>query len=261
MMRAGHAITGLCAGLAAAPVLGVTTPSAAVLGGVVTAGAALLPDLDHPGATASRRLGWMTGGLSRALRACSAKLYAATKGPRDERGNGKHRHMTHSLLFAALLAAAVGFGSQYAATWHPLAGFAAVVVPVVFCLMLAQAQFGHWVAVATVAAVMPMLTSQARPVAAINDLAGPIGLLIGVGCFVHCLGDAVTKAGCPFLFPLPIAGETWYEIRPPAFLRFRAGGAVEKVLTAVVFIPLAAWLLLTTLAPLVPAPVVAMVGL
>lgn len=261
MMRAGHAITGLCAGLAATPALGVTTPSATVLGGVVTAGAALLPDLDHPGATASRRLGWMTRGLSHALRACSAKLYAATKGPRDERGNGKHRHMTHSLLFAALLAGLVGLGSQYAAGWHPLVGFAAVVAPVVFCLMLAQAQFGHWVALATVAAVMPLLTNEASPVAAINDLAGPIGILIGLGCFVHCLGDAITKAGCPFLFPLPIAGETWYEIRPPAFLRFRAGGPVEKVLTTVVFVPLAGWLLLITLAPLVPPRIIATIGL
>ncbi|MDR7299941.1 metal-dependent hydrolase [Haloactinomyces albus] len=261
MMRAGHAITGLCAGLAAAPALGVTSPSAVVLGGVVTAGAALLPDLDHPGATASRRLGRLTRGLSHGLRACSASLYAATKGPRDENGNGKHRHMTHSLLFAVLLGALVWFGSQLAAEWHPAAGFAAVVAPVLFCLMLAQAQFGHWVAVATTAAAMPILTGQDGPVAAMNDLAGPIGVLIGLGCFVHCLGDAITKAGCPFLFPIPIAGETWYEIRPPAFLRFRAGGRVEKVLTTVVFIPLAVWLLLITLAPLDPTGLMATIGL
>ncbi len=260
-MRAGHAITGLCAGLAAGPALGVTTPSAVVLGGVVTSGAALLPDLDHPGATATRRMGWLTAGLSRALRACSAKLYAATKGPRDERCNGKHRHMTHSLLFAVLLGVVVGVGSGYAATWHPLGGLAAVTVPVVFCLLLAQAQFGHWVAVASAAALMPVLTHEPDPVAAVNDLAGPVGVLIGLGCFVHCLGDAVTKAGCPFLFPMPIAGETWYEIRPPAFLRFRAGGAVEKVLVAAVFVPLAAWLLLSTLAPLVPTRIVAVIGL
>lgn len=261
MMRAGHAITGLCAGLAAAPALGVTSPAAVVFGGVVTSGAALLPDLDHPGATATRRLGWLTRGLSKGLRAGSAHLYEATKGPRDENCNGTHRHMTHSVLFAALLGTLVGFGSHWAAVWHPAAGLAAVLLPVLFCLLLAQAQFGHWVAVAVVAAAVPMLTSQAGPMATMNDLAGPIGVLIGIGCVVHCLGDAITKAGCPFLFPIPIAGETWYEIRPPAFLRFRAGGPVEKVLTTIVFIPLAAWLMLEAVVPQVPAYLVTAVGL
>ncbi len=261
MMRAGHAITGLCAGLAAAPAVGVTSPTGVILGGTVASGAALLPDLDHPGATATRRLGWMTRGLSKGLRACSARLYEATKGPRDENCEGTHRHMTHSLLFAALLGALVGFGSRLAASWHPIAGFAAVLLPVLFCLLLAQAQFGHWVAAPVIAAAVPMALSDAGPVAAMNDLAGPIGILIGIGCFVHCLGDAITKAGCPFLFPLPIAGETWYEIRLPAFLRFRAGGSVEKGLTAVVFTPLAAWLLLITIAPRVPTYLTTAVGL
>ena len=65
----------------------------------------------------------------------------------------------------------------------------------------------------------------------VGDLGGvPVGVAVGVGCFAHCLGDALTLSGCPFLFPLPIAGETWYELRPPRFLRFRTGGRVESVL-------------------------------
>lgn len=58
-----------------------------------------------------------------------------------------------------------------------------------------------------------------------------LGFLVGagmaLGCFAHCLGDAATLSGCPFLFPLPIAGETWFEIRPPRVLRFRTGGVFE----------------------------------
>jgi hypothetical protein len=45
----------------------------------------------------------------------------------------------------------------------------------------------------------------------------------------------LTEAGCPFLFPIPIAGETWYEIRPPRVLRFRTGKKVEKRLIFPVF--------------------------
>ncbi|MGI0070155.1 MAG: metal-dependent hydrolase, partial [Nitrosopumilaceae archaeon] len=41
-----------------------------------------------------------------------------------------------------------------------------------------------------------------------------------LGCWTHCLGDSLTEMGCPWLWPLPIAGETWYEIRTPSLIRF-----------------------------------------
>lgn len=59
-----------------------------------------------------------------------------------------------------------------------------------------------------------------------------LGMLVGVGialgCFVHCLGDAATVSGCPFLWPIPIAGETFFELRPPRPLRFRTNGPFER---------------------------------
>lgn len=59
-----------------------------------------------------------------------------------------------------------------------------------------------------------------------------LGMLVGVGialgCVVHCLGDALTLSGCPFLWPIPIAGETFYELRPPRLLRFRTNGPFER---------------------------------
>lgn len=61
-------------------------------------------------------------------------------------------------------------------------------------------------------------------------LAVRLGGAVAAGCVAHCLGDAATHAGCPFLWPVPIRGETFYELKPP--LTFRTGGAVE---TAVVF--------------------------
>lgn len=59
-----------------------------------------------------------------------------------------------------------------------------------------------------------------------------VGLGLAAGCVAHCLGDALTCSGCPFLWPLPIRGETWFELRPPRFLRFRTGGPVETFLVA-----------------------------
>lgn len=111
MLGKTHAASGACAGLALAPWVGAHTLPAAVVVATVTAGAALLPDLDHPGARASRLLGPVTGVLSSLLRAASRWLYARTKGPRDERHRGEHRHLTHTLLFAVALGALVAAGS------------------------------------------------------------------------------------------------------------------------------------------------------
>src|SRR5438093_646260 len=101
MMGRTHALTGWCAGLALAPAIGAGTLHQAIAFAATTAGFALLPDLDHPGARASKLLGPITGVLCWLLRNASAVLYKLTKGPRDERGKGSHRHLSHTLLFAA----------------------------------------------------------------------------------------------------------------------------------------------------------------
>lgn len=91
MMGRTHALTGWCAGLAVAPLAGADTLAQVVVFAATTAGFALLPDLDHPGARASKLLGPLTGGISWLLRKASAGLYAVTKGPRDEDCKGTHR--------------------------------------------------------------------------------------------------------------------------------------------------------------------------
>lgn len=56
-----------------------------------------------------------------------------------------------------------------------------------------------------------------------------ISTAFGLGCITHDIGDSLTLMGCPFLWPLPIAGETWYEINLlPARFRFKTGGTAER---------------------------------
>ncbi|MGW4488400.1 metal-dependent hydrolase [Amycolatopsis sp. NPDC004368] len=230
MMGRTHAMTGWCAGLAVAPVLGLTGLSSPVLFAATTAGFALLPDLDHPSASASRFLGPVTGAISRALRWCSARLYAATKGPRDENCSGTHRHLSHTVLFALALGAMAAVATAAAGPW-------AVLAVVAFGLLLADDVLGDWVGVAGLAGG-GMLLATSGAAAALADAAGWIGFAVALGCVVHDLGDSITEAGCPFLFPLLIAGETWYEIRPPAWLRFRTGKQFEKRVVFPVFVVL-----------------------
>jgi membrane-bound metal-dependent hydrolase YbcI (DUF457 family) len=232
MMGRTHALTGWCAGLALAPVVGVGTVHQAVVFAATTAGFALLPDLDHPSARASKLLGPLTGALSWLLRRVSAALYALTKGPRDEKVKGTHRHLSHTVLFAAGLGAATAAGTRAWGAW-------AVGGVVILGLLLAQGALGDWLLLVSGAGVVWWVTTAGDHAAELGQISGWLGIAVAAGCFTHCLGDSLTVSGCPFLFPIPIAGETWYEIRPPKFLRFRTGKKVENRLIFPVFVVLA----------------------
>lgn len=237
MMGRTHALTGWCAGLALAPAVGAGLVHQAVVFGATTAGFALLPDLDHPGASASRLFGWLTGLLSWVLRRVSAALYALTKGPRDEKVTGTHRHMSHTVLFAAGLGALTAWGTAKGGPW-------AVFGVVVFGLLLAEGALGDWLLPVSAAAIgWWWYTAPPDHAAQLEQITGWLGFAVAAGCITHCLGDALTESGCPFLFPLPIAGETWYELRPPKFLRFRTGKKVENRLIFPVFVVLGVMLL------------------
>lgn len=228
MMGHSHALTGWCAGLAAAPLVGLHTLPEVVPFATASAGYALLPDLDHPHATASRFLGPLTGLLSTFLRVCSRGMYALTKGPRDEKVTGSHRHLTHTVLFAVLLGWVASVIADLGGAW-------AVGGIILFGLCLAADVLGDWLLVVSITAAG--FTAYFGGLDdALTSTTSWVGFAVSLGCIAHCLGDAVTKSGCPFLWPFPIAGETWYELRPPRWLRFRTGGGVEKRLVVPVFL-------------------------
>lgn len=118
VMGTTHLASGVAAGLAVgvlapSPVLGL---ACGVVGGLTSYG----PDLDHPSARATRELGPLGWLVCHCLRGVSSLLTGT-----------KHRGITHSLLFAVVVAALVGV---VAAQWLPLgvaallalAGFAGV---------------------------------------------------------------------------------------------------------------------------------------
>jgi hypothetical protein len=92
--------------------------------------------------------------------------------------------------------------------------------------------------VSAAAVVWWLNTAGPDPLADLGELSGLMGIAVAVGCVTHCLGDAITESGCPFLFPIPIAGETWYELRPPKALRLRTGKRVERMVVFPVFVVL-----------------------
>lgn len=241
MMGSTHAVSGLAAGLALAPVVGLDTLTDAALFATVVAGYALLPDLDCHGATASRLLGPVTGLGSRALSWCSVRLYQATRGPAEEgsRSHGGHRHATHCLAFV-LLAGGAAAGTSLISPWV-VAGWLA------FGVLAAAAALGAWILPAAgITAAVALLADGGDPLAVLAGMQGWCGLAVAAGTVTHLIGDGCTVSGVPFFAPfLSIRGETWAELNllPPR-LRLHTGTRAEHLLVlpaCAVLAALAAW--------------------
>lgn len=227
MMGRSHVAAGWVVGLAAAHLFGLHG-AAEVPFAACVAGFALTPDLDHTGATVSRSLGWFTEAPSRGLRWLSAHVYHATMGPRDEHWSGKHRHLSHTAVFAALLGLLTWWGVTAGGVWVAAAVFTVG-------LLLAVDGLGHggitdlFVLVLLGSGVLWWVASGSMLVVLVS-MSGWIGWAVFLGCMAHNWADSCTEMGCPWLWPIPWAGETWAEIRFLGPISLHTGHWAEKYL-------------------------------
>jgi membrane-bound metal-dependent hydrolase YbcI (DUF457 family) len=230
MMGRTHPMSGVLTGLVVGKAIGLHTLAELLPFVDTVAGYALLPDIDHPDATVTRLFGRFTRAVSWLLRRGSAALYAVTKGPRDEHVTGTHRHLSHTVVFAFALGGITAALTTWGGPW-------AVGAVMTLGVLLAVARVGQFALVGVSVGVASWMTTaiglgpvdlSSAFVHAFTASTGWLGLAVTVGCLTHCLGDTLTESGCPFLFPVPIAGETWYEIRPPKLLRFDTGKKFER---------------------------------
>jgi len=176
----------------------VNHPLIHVTGAVVAAGAALLPDLDHERSTASQSLGPITYLVHKVVHAIT----------------GGHRRFTHSL--AGCLA--LGTLAQWAVDHRTTSTAAMITLVVMMVILLAAvtrlARIPGW--------IDEMLAAAAGAVLVIwpgMDLHMiPVAILIGM--IAHALGDALTKQGVPFFWPLSKAKLVLAQVR--------TGGRLER---------------------------------
>jgi membrane-bound metal-dependent hydrolase YbcI (DUF457 family) len=240
VLGVSHALSGAALGLAVAGFVPQMLGEDPGIGGVlaftaVCAGAALLPDLDHPSSMATRRFSaasWLAGHVVRPL---SRLVYDLTRASRDT-GRGSHRGLTHTVVGAVLLGMAVNLASARFGT--------PVLVGTLFvCLALAIKGLDALVPgppSLVIAAGLTYGIEHAVP-GGTAGTAGWLGTAVTLGMVVHSVGDAVTESGAPLLWPLQIRRRRWYPVGSPRPLRFRTGGAVEAwlvapVLTVAVFL-------------------------
>ncbi|UYP19317.1 metal-dependent hydrolase [Rhodococcus sp. Z13] len=230
VMGPTHAVSGALVGLIVADLLppdwGAPASTAETFAfAAVCSGAALLPDLDTAQSTVARSFGPVSQTLANGIDAVSTGYYSLTKGSRDRKRRGGHRTMTHTALFAALLGVGV---SALVARF----GREAIIGILFLTLGLAlRGLFGSWakkrgwVVVTLCAAALSILSWTWFP----SEVASTgLGVAVALGCVTHCLGDAVTKEGIPFLAPfVPWRGQRWWEIKLPDALSIRAGGPFE----------------------------------
>lgn len=240
MMGPSHALSGAAVWLAGSWAvdrldLYHQSPLEIAVGTAVCAGAALLPDIDmsgrvisgQGGATVANTFGRVSLFVAEVVEKASLAVYRLTRMRDDPARDNGHRTLTHTIPFT------VGVGAL--TTWACSAGGKWVVLGILF-LMLGLAlrglfhtfaQRAGWIIITALSAGAAYGTYLVLPA----DRGYPLlGLAVGVGCFVHLLGDAITSAGVPILWPIPTGRRTWRMIGVPNALAVSVGGKVETVL-------------------------------
>lgn len=236
VMGPTHAMSGAAIGLGLAAVIpasmgGPTTATGALTFAAVTAGGALLPDIDSPQATVSKTFGFLSVAAAHATEKAALTVYAATSTKRDSDRENGHRTATHTVWFA--LAIGIAVTAMVGSLGKP----AAIGVLFVTLGLAIRGLFpewsnkSDWVAITAVSAVAAgaVWTWQPQMASAIA-----LGVAITIGILAHLLGDSLTKMGVPMLGGLvSINGKRWWDICPPSFLRIQANGVADKMLLAV----------------------------
>lgn len=219
MLAVNHAMTGAVGWLIAGPLLapGMTGTQLAV-STTVAAGAALAPDIDHPGSTVSRRLGL-------AGRAAAVGVGALA---------GGHRMLTHSLAFVAL----VGAGAYAAvALWGTAAAATLAAIPVLLALPLLVRRLP--LAISGMSALLAATCLWWLIWAGWLDTAGWIVPAVTLGVLLHTVpGDLLTPSGVPLLAP--------FSTRRFAIPLFRTGSPTEGIV-GTVLAGAGGWLVYTAL--------------
>jgi membrane-bound metal-dependent hydrolase YbcI (DUF457 family) len=220
-----HALTGAVAFAAVAPLLHLTSLSVAA-GTALTAGAALLPDIDEPGSTISRQGGFLTMSLAWIV----------------HRISGGHRKGTHSFLGVVVFAIAALLAGNWQAAqpgrWQHLVP-AALVLALLFAAAFHALRLGGHYGDAAAVVLAAAVVWKGWDLALVTPWQVPVLAACAVlGMLAHIAGDMLTHGGCPVWYP---ASRADHHLLPRG-LQFTTGKVAEHwivsplLLAALVFL-------------------------
>lgn len=168
-----------------------TSPEVALTGSIVCAGAALVPDMDHHSGTIAYSLPPLT------KVACAGV----------ETISGGHRHGTHSILGILAFTLLTWIASFFTITFEGRTvaiGAGLIVVPLVaFAMKGLRIRLGSRGSILNTA-IGPWIVSLATAGAAtyfLDERWTWLPIAVGLGTLIHCMGDALTIQGVPWLWP------------------------------------------------------------
>ena len=206
MVGYSHALSGAVAASAiyafAPETLGGTASAAAIPSALIVGGA-LLPDADHPNASAARSF----PPLSNVMVAGISKI------------SGGHRGYTHTFLGVGIFAALAYFACLWQVDFYRHQVFPLAILLVAFCVSLGLSTLrivpkGTGYVLGAAAGYM----SYVSPLPAIT-----IAAFLALGCLVHLAGDVITTKGLKLFRPL-----SSFNVRIP--ILGNAGSNREKAL-------------------------------
>jgi membrane-bound metal-dependent hydrolase YbcI (DUF457 family) len=197
MLGRDHALSGAVAFAALAPALDAHEAFLAA-GVVLTAGAGVLPDIDHPDSTISRSFGFLTEWFAWLV----------------DKLSGGHRHGTHSLLGIVVFTAA-SYGAGLCQLSEPTSVtrdvmFSWHIVPATLILALLYSaalralhiggHFGDLLGIGS--ALATIFTGADLTQLTVASWHVPmLALVTALGCAAHIAGDELTHGGCPLFWP------------------------------------------------------------
>ena len=208
MLGRDHALSGALAFAVLGPALHVTGSHVAA-GVLLTAGAGVLPDIDHPDSTVARSFGFLTEAFAWVV----------------ARISGGHRHGTHSLVgIATFSAGALAAGSyQLSAphltghavfSWHLVP--AALYLALLYSAGLRALHIGghHGDLLGIGGAVITCYTRWDLILIPLGHWHVPLlALATALGCAAHIAGDELTHGGCPVFWP--VSGHEFHLVPGP----------------------------------------------
>lgn len=236
MMGYSHAISGALGWLLIAPpvsdLAGYPLPVGAVAAGALAcAGAATVPDIDHPQATIAYTFGPLSHGFAKIVKTLA----------------GGHRMGTHSLLFAA--GAGVVTELAVLSGWKPAAWIAMFLLSAFAIRGLnlvppTRSGFMKTVSVIVLAAVLTWVLTLFP--------AFPwlwLGPAVFAGCIIHCLGDSLTPQRVPWLWPK----RTRYGITfgKKSIIEVTGNATETRIITPIMIVALAVMIWFTIAEPVI----------
>lgn len=245
-----HALSGVAAFLFVAAffseyfqrVYGPTNYPIFIAGLILTIGGSLLPDFDNTSSTAISVTGMVGQLISSAMRASARAIYAVTRKKTEPATADPHRMFWHTIVAAVgigfLVQALISSTSLIKITLLGKVYSVGTLILAFLILIASQLMFAVFFKrfIKKVGKLIPWgigLGISFALIATIPDGAlSWVGISISLGWFIHILGDTLTTAGTPLLFPLSHKGKRWWSWRLPPYIH--ANGPIEHY----VFIPL-----------------------